>query len=72
MAAVMESGLRRWAWCGARSRASCGGVRVTMGVQFSMAAHQNLAGLPAPLPVLRSLSWEETFPGKCLPRGGHP
>lgn len=33
---------------------------------------QNPAGLPAPFPVLRSLSWEETFPGKCLPRGGHP
>lgn len=27
---------------------------------------------PAGKPVLRNLCWEETFPGKCLPKGGHP
>ena len=33
-----------------------------MGVQFSTAAHQNLAGLPAPLPVL---SWRRPSQGNA-------
>lgn len=40
-------------------------MRVTVGVQFSTAAHQNLAGLPAPLPVLRSLSWRRPSQGNA-------